>query len=55
MMNELEEIFMGPGGKMNFHKWHIIMKRKIEEDGVGGLKGMSYHSFLARMKGVRKK
>ena len=29
LMDELEEIFMEPGGKMNFHKWHMIMKRKI--------------------------
>ena len=45
LMNKLEEIFVEPGGKMNFHKWHIIMKRKIEEDGVGGLKGMAYQFF----------
>ena len=31
------------------------MKRKIEEDGVGDLKGMGCHSFLAWMKGDRKK
>ena len=31
------------------------MKRKIEEDGVGDLKGMGYHIFLAWMKGDRKK
>ena len=40
---------------MNLHKWHKIMKRKVEEDGVGDLKGMAYHSFLAWMKGDRKK
>ena len=31
------------------------MKRKIEEDGVGDLKGMECHSLLAWMKGDRKK
>ena len=50
-----EEIFVEPGCKMNFHKWHMIMKRKIKEDGVGDLKGMAYHSFLAWMKDGRKK
>ena len=45
-MNELEAIFVEPGGKINYHKWHMIMKRKIEEDGVGDLKGMAYHSFF---------
>ena len=55
LMNELEEIFKEPGGKMNVHKWHMIMKRKIEEDGVGDLKEMAYHSFLTWMKGGRKK
>ena len=33
----------------------MIMKRKIEEDGVGDLKGMAYRSFLAWVKGGRKK
>ena len=55
LMNELEAIFVEPGGKMNLSKWHMIMKRKIEEDGVGDLKGMAYHNFLAWMKGGRKK
>ena len=54
-MNQLEEIFIEPGGKMNLHKWHKIVKRKIEEDGVGDLKGIGYHSFFAWMKGDRKK
>ena len=55
LMNEREEIFIEPGGKMNYYKWHMVMKHKIEEDGVGDLKGMAYHSFLAWMKGGRKK
>ena len=46
---------MEQGGKMNLHKWHKIMKHKIEEDGVRDLKGMRHHSFLAWMKGDRKK
>ena len=29
LMNELEENFLEPRDKMNFHKWHMIMKRKI--------------------------
>ena len=47
LMNQLEEIFIEPGGKINLHKWHMIMKRKIEEDRVRDLKEMGYHSFLA--------
>ena len=54
-MNQLEEIFIEPGRKMNLHKWHKIMKRKIEDDGLGDLKGMGYHSLLACIKGDRKK
>ena len=55
LMSQLEEIFIDPGGKMNLHEWHKIMKHKIEEDGVRDLKGMRHHSFLAWMKGDRKK
>ena len=54
-MNRLEEIFIEPGGKLNLSKWHNIMKQKIEEDGVGDLKGMGYHIFRTWMKGGRKK
>ena len=32
LMNELEEIFIEPGSKMNLIKWHKIMKQKIEKD-----------------------
>ena len=35
---------------MNLHKRHKIIKRKIEEDGVGDLKGMGYHSFFGMAK-----
>ena len=40
---------------MNLHKWHKIIQRKIEENGVGDLKGIRYHSFLAWMKDGSKK
>ena len=50
-MNQLEEMFMEPGGKMNLHKWHKIVKRKIGENRAG----VGYHSFMAWMKGDRKK
>ena len=54
-MNELEKIFIERGGNMILHKWHKIMKHKIEENGVGDLTGMEYHSFLAWTKGNRKR